>query len=137
MMVFLSVITVTLAAIVAITAVGQYRNSRNQIRLALFEKRYSVYEKIGFFTSQVLQEGDAEHENTITFLQDTKAIPFLFANDPEVIAYCDEVYQIAIKLRSANTSMNSDAQAQLFDEFRMQSEKKESVFMKYLLLRDD
>lgn len=78
MLMSLTIITTTVAILVAIITFGQWLNARNQLKLALFEKCYAVYENIASYLAETLQNGRIAVETGVQFLRDTKKHIFYF-----------------------------------------------------------
>ncbi len=94
----LSIITATVAVIVAIIAFGQWLNSRNQLKLSLFEKRYAIYEKVASYLAEALQNGRIAVGADIEFLRDTKRVHFLFSGDPVIKSLISDIYKKSVEL---------------------------------------
>ena len=100
MMFELTVLTVTIAAIVAIVTYGQWSTARNQLKLSLFEKRYETYEKMTGFVAEILTTDRVAPGADIEFLRETKRAHFLFSGDERVEKLISEIYSNAVNLHT-------------------------------------
>ncbi len=144
MLMSLSIITATVAIIVAIITFGQWLNGRNQLKLALFEKRYAAYEKISSYLASTLQNGRVEIGADIQFLRDTKRAYYLFAADPEIKALISAIYKKSVSLHALQEeqksfsgdelSSNIEKQRVIKEWFESSLNNMEALFEKYLKL---
>lgn len=140
----LSIITATVAIIIAIITFGQWVNSRNQLKLALFEKRYAIYEKVASYLAEALQNGRVEKGADIQFLRDTKRAHFLFSADPTIKALISDIYKESVSLhtlqleqqevRGEVLSKNLEKQRVIKDWFESSLNNLESMFDEYIKL---
>lgn len=144
MLMSLTIITTTVAILVAIITFGQWLNARNQLKLALFEKRYAVYEKIASYLAETLQNGRIESGADIQFLRNTKKAHFLFSADPAIEALISEIYRKSVLLHSLDTeanaisgeerSANLKKQSAITEWFKYSLDNLEGIFDEYIKL---
>ncbi|MBQ0759928.1 MAG: hypothetical protein KBT72_09750 [Zhongshania sp.] len=141
----IEILTITLAVIVAIITFGQWQTSREAQKLALFEMRYEVYEKITGFIARILIDGTVESRADQDFLRDTKNAYFLFSGDVKVSALISEIYKKAIDLHCLEALQDSLPDEERFRNIEKQGDIKiwmsstlssmEMYFEKHLLLK--
>jgi hypothetical protein len=127
----LTIITTTVAILVAIITFGQWLNARNQLKLALFEKRYAVYEKIASYLAVTLQNGRVTVGSDVQFLRDTKRAHFLFSADKAIESFISEVYKKSVSLHCLDQELETTSGQDRKDNLEKQSEITE--WFKYSL----
>ena len=121
----LAIITTTVAILVAIITFGQWLNARNQLKLALFEKRYAVYEKIASYLAETLQNGRVAVGADVQFLRDTKKAHFLFSADPTIELLISEIYKKSVSLHCLDQELETTSGDERKSNIKKQSEIKE------------
>ncbi len=144
MLMNLTIITTTVAILVAIITFGQWLNARNQLKLALFEKRYAVYEKIAAYLAETLQNGRVGVEADVQFLRDTKKAHFLFSADPAIETLISEIYRKSVSLHCLAQELDSTTgderktnikkQSEITKWFKSTLDNLETVFDEYIKL---
>lgn len=142
----LGILTVTIAAIVAIITFGQWQSARMKLRYELFEKRYGVYEKITGFLASVAITGRVEAGAEVTLLQETKRAHFLFSGDADIKQLISRIYGNAVdlwalqaeleNLNGDSRSQNIQRQREIKDALESELHSAEAQFEKYLLLKE-
>src|SRR5437868_3755403 len=82
-----ALLTPVVAVIAVLIAVFQYRLENLKWRLALFDKRYPVYDRTMDYIAFVVREGKMTMERLVQFLRESKDKEFLFG--PEVHSFLD------------------------------------------------
>lgn len=65
--------------------------ARERLKHDLYEKRFSVFEKVMKFIARVVQTGRCETDDLLQLKRDTSEVPFLFESD--VSNYIDCLYK--------------------------------------------
>lgn len=84
-------------------AIFQYRLERQRWKLALFDKRYPIFDHTMAFVAGVVSGGTAKDTNLNAFLRDTKDGALLFG--PDVSNYLRMLYSKAVDLRTHTAVM--------------------------------
>ena len=142
----LGILTVTIAAIVAIITFGQWQSARMKLRHDLFEKRYEVYEKITSFLANVAISGRVEPGAEVILLQETKRAHFLFSGDAAIKQMISRIYKHAVELwalqaeleslNGHSRSRNIQRQSEIKDALQSELNSAEGQFEKHLLLKE-
>jgi hypothetical protein len=91
-------LTPLIAIVTTMIAIFQYRLERQRWRLALFDKRYPIFERTMEFVAGIVSAGTVTNVSTNQFLRDTKDAALLFG--PDVAAYLKTIYSKAVELRT-------------------------------------
>ena len=135
MPVLAALLTPTIAAVAVLIAYEQFVINRRQYRLALFEKRYAIFNATAKFIAVILQEANISVRQCIQLLQDTRDSEFLFGKD--VTEFIDEVYKKAVALH-AHMAMGADHAQQGHDInewFAGKIAEARTIFGRYLDFR--
>src|SRR5437879_2462811 len=81
MPVLAALLTPTIAAIAVLIAYEQFVVNHRQYRLALFEKRWTIFNAVAKFIAGILQEANITMPQCIKLLQDTRDHEFLFGSE--------------------------------------------------------
>lgn len=84
----------------------QNENSRLQVNLGLYDKRYRIYNEVKLFISEIVRDGGNEYKRILTFHRETSETLFLFKE--EVCEYMVKVSKNADKLNDLNKKLNYD-----------------------------
>ena len=135
MPVLAALLTPTIAAVAVLIAYEQFVINRRQYRLALFEKRYAIFNATAKFIALILQQANVSVQECIQFLQDTRDDQFLFGQ--EVADFIKEVYEHATALHAHMAMGAAHAQqAQDVNEwFAGKIDEARKIFGKYLDFR--
>jgi len=143
-------IEIIIAIFLAYIAYQNYRinsdNSKVQkdnLRLALFERRYLIYEGIKEFITLVLREGKVDYDSIATLGVKTRDAEFLFGS--EVKGYINNLRDKGFKLKSCDRKLSdrilpigdernklAEEEEQLLIWFGNQHEEVMGIFRKYL-----
>jgi hypothetical protein len=93
-----ALLTPVVAVVAVLIAIFQYRLESLKWRLALFDKRYPVYERTMDYISFVVREARMTNERLFQFLRESKDKEFLFGN--EVHSFLAELYKKGVDLRT-------------------------------------
>ncbi len=137
----LDLVTILIAIITASILYQQHKVNRDNLRLALFDKRHRIFRAYMDYVSLILQEGCPTHEKLLEWWSSTRDSVFLF--DGRVEEYFDKVYHDSIgmmrieralkSVNDANTETRLEEKKQLYCEwFQKQIVESRKVFAKYL-----
>lgn len=139
-----AITTAAVAILVAIITWRQWATNRARLKHELFDRRYTIYEKIAAFLSEVLQAGRVPSGREQEFLRETKGAFFVFDGDTEVKNLVTEIYKHAVHLRALdaeleglsgnNRTANIEKQREIKDWFEVTLGSLEERFEKYLRL---
>ena len=88
--------TLIIGGIVAYVAVQQHKTSRDNYRLNLYDRRFSVYEGAKNFISHVVQKADVGNAELLEFQRVTHEAVFMFDND--IFEYLKLLYDNGVEL---------------------------------------
>ena len=108
----------------------------------MFDKRYALYEKIGFYISEILISGTVKAGSDIEFLRDTKAAVLLF--DSKIEQLISKIYQKSVELHCYEAELDAltgddrkasiKKQSEIKDWLKEQLTTMPSMFKEYLHL---
>ena len=127
--------TPLIAIIATYIAWEQFSINRRQYRLALFEKRYAIFNATAKFIASILQEANVTIPQCIQLLQDTRDSNFLFEQDAN--NFINEVYQQATALH-AHMAMGAEHAQQghdVMEWFAGRIAEARTIFGRYLDFR--
>jgi hypothetical protein len=127
--------TPIIAIIATYVACAQYAINRRQYRLALFEKRWTIFNATAKFIAGILQEANVTIPQCIQLLQDTRDSNFLFEQDAN--DFINEVYQQATALH-AHMAMGAEHAQQghdVMEWFAGKIAEARTIFGRYLDFR--
>lgn len=138
-----ALLTPTIAGFGIYIAYQQGVINKNRLKHELFEKRYAIYEKIGFYISEILISGTVKAGSDIEFLRDTKASALLF--DSRIEKLVSQIYQKSVELHCLETELdaltsdvsrkeNVRKQSEINDWLKEQLSSMPSLFEEYLHL---
>lgn len=128
---FLSAALTPLIALIAIyIAWQQHKTNKNTYRLALYDRRFKVYEGLKKILIIATSKGDVPLDAVSQFEADTSEAVFLF--DSDVLQYVKTVRHRAIDLRAANDQLHEQDLPVGEERSRMARHKSELLawFMK-------
>ena len=135
-------LTLILGIIATCVLVSQYRLQRQQVKLAVFDKRYAVYEATRKYLEIITQYGEATKEQTDEFLRNADAKDFLFESD--VQDFLKELLKKGGELSRIGASLKAEAKerdklvkqrSELVKWAAKQFEVSIEAFGKYLKMR--
>lgn len=88
----------------------QQKTNRNHFRLALLEKRLTVFNGAGNLIATVMTNARIGPDGLGKFLVDTREAAFLFG--PDITAYLDELYGKAADVHAFEDAVNEEDRAQ-------------------------
>ena len=97
-------LTPVIAVLVVHIAWQQHKTSRDNLRLALYEKRFRVYAGLNDLITAVIREADVSLEDLRKLDAATNERVFLFGND--IDKYIQEVRKKAVRLRHVNKQLH-------------------------------
>jgi hypothetical protein len=100
---FWKLVTVALAAFVAYVEYRQYRLGHEKLKLALFEKRFSVFAGARKLLSQILTGANVTLEQLFEYRASIAEASFLFGE--ELTDYLEKIYKKALDLRYLHEKM--------------------------------
>ena len=137
-----ALLTPVIAIVAAYVAWQQLKTNRRKLKLDLFEKRYTVFEKIGEFIGSILTSGRVQKGRDIQFLVDTKAVGLLFG--AEISQFVSDIYRKAVHLHALEAELqgstgeartsNIKEQREIKDWYSKAIEGLEVRFSEYLKL---
>jgi hypothetical protein len=107
--VFSGLLTPVLAVIASIILVKQYRVEKNRWRLALYDKRYAVYEAAMSFIAGIVRTGTATNEALFEYLRACRDKEFLFGS--KVQELLGNIYNKANEIVTADSLLKSNLPA--------------------------
>ncbi len=99
-------LTPVIAISTVIIAYRQYRTSSDNLRLALFDRRYKVYRGVMDFLGSVVTDFSVKHEDLGKFYSETDQKRFVFGRD--IQEYLKEIREKAVELRRINGRLSLD-----------------------------
>lgn len=96
-----ALLTVAIAAMVAIVTWRQWHTDRARLKQDLFDRRYVNYEKIAAFPAILMMEGRVCEGADRQFLRETKLAYFAFGCNEAVKNVVDRLYSISVNLIAA------------------------------------
>ncbi len=138
-------LTIIISIIVTYIAYQQHRVEKDEVRLALYEKRFLVYQSVVAFLNIILINANVKNDELNQFYTKTAESNFLFGN--EVSDYLTDMKKKAIRIMWLNerlkTAPISDERNKLVKEdselvewFNNQFEETTKLFRKYLSLEN-
>ncbi len=139
-------ILVSVAGLVATLYIAfrQYRTTRDEQKLKLYDRRLQIYQHSCDYVAEVIQNGEVEYPRSIEFLRATRESAFLFNED--IPTYLRELYKAGVDLQLVATKLNpqlpvgeersklSEEQGRLRKYFGEQAVELPERFKKYLNL---
>jgi len=115
----------------------QWRTNKARLKHELFDRRFSIFEKIGGFLSEVLRFGEISNKRIDKFLQETKCAYFAFGCDENIKTLVNNIYEKACKLHAlqAVKKNNHTKEQRIKNWFSGTLNSLESTFEKYLKLK--
>jgi hypothetical protein len=125
-------------------AYRQYRTTRDEQKLKLYDRRLQIYQHSCDYVAEIIQNGDVEYPRSIEFLRATRESTFLFNED--IPTYLRELYKAGIDLQLVASRLNpqlpageeryklAEQQGQLRKYFGEQAVALPERFKKYLNL---
>lgn len=108
------VLAASLTPVIALLAVyiawQQHKTNKDQLRLALFERRLKVFDSTGELIATVLRQGKIANDELMNFLYDTRENEFLFG--PDIAAYLHELYGKASDVYSLEEATDEESKKQ-------------------------
>jgi hypothetical protein len=137
--------TIILGTIATYAAVQQWRTTRNQFRLAFYDRRFAVYMATGELAVKIVKAAEVSVEEVFNFAVKTKEASFIFGEDIE--RYCDEMRDKAMKLAKTgnlNRVFNSEKDRneslhvsnEIIQWFNTEIDQLPRRFKPYLRIRD-
>ena len=137
-----ALLTPVIAVVAAYVAWQQMKTNRRKLKLDLFDRRYTVFEKIGEFIGSILTSGKVQQGKEFQFLVDTKAAGLLFGED--ISQFVSEIYRKAVHLHALDAELegstgdartkNIQAQREIKDWYGTALEGLQARFAEYLKL---
>ena len=139
-----AVLTVVIAAMVTVITWRQWRTDQARLKHELFDRRYSIYEKIEVFPATIMTEGKVGEGADRLFLRETKLAYFAFGCDEAVKNVVNRLYSISVDLLAAEEvfkglegserTANLKSKNKLKQELAQILESLPIIFTKYLRL---
>jgi hypothetical protein len=124
-------LTIFIAAAAVYIAYQQYATNRRQLRLALFEKRLTVYEAVWMLLVGAAFDKSFDYPELMKLKGYAKDHQFLFGK--EVSDYIDEIYKKVENVRPATPPAEEpESVATLREWFAAQEEIARAKFFKYM-----
>ena len=79
-------------------AYSQYRATRDEQKLKLYERRLQVYLHVSDYIAGAMRDADVDHARSVEMLQKTRESTFLFGE--EMRSYLLEIYQAGVDLHA-------------------------------------
>ena len=98
-----ALLTPLVAIVAAYIAWQQWSTNRRKLKLDLFDRRYTVYEKIGEFIGSILTSGRVQEGKELQLMVDTKTTKFLFGE--EISQFVSDVYRQAVHLHALDAEL--------------------------------
>ncbi len=137
-----TVATLSIASVVAYFVARQYKISRDQLRLALFDKRHVLYLKLEEALQGLLRGDEVSMDEIMNVAWIKHDVYFLFGED--VVNYLDTMYTKVIECRKIKIQMEfrkgddlielMNAETDLLTWFSEQLEYSQKLFSRYLKL---
>ena len=118
--------TGAVAVLVAVITWRQWVTNRARLKHELFDRRFTIYEKITSFLGEMLQ-GPLPIGRDAQFLRETKQAFFVFNCDPKVKSLISEVYSHAVDLHAAEAELDGLTGAERTANIRKQRELKDWI----------
>jgi hypothetical protein len=131
-----ALLTPVIALLAAYIAFQQYKTNKNQLRLALFEKRLKVFNSAGELIGTVLREAKIELADLKKFLWETRESDFLFGAD--ITEYLHKLYGKASDLYALKDLPPEEIhrQTEVLLWFSGQGEELKKKFGMYMAFKD-
>ncbi len=126
-----------IAGVTAYIAWQQYKNNKNQFRLALLDRRSKVFNATGELIATVLSEGKVANRDLTKFLWETRETEFLFGSD--IAAYLHELYGKAAEIYGLENAVDEEPRKQRVRAlmwFSGQGDEAKKKFGEYMAFRD-
>jgi hypothetical protein len=134
---FSAFLTPLIAVIATYIAWQQYMTNKNQLRLALFERRLEIFDSTGELIATVLQQGKIEDGDLMKFLRKTREDEFLFG--PDIASYLHELYGKAVDIYSLEGALDEEPRKQrvaALKWFSGQGDEAKRKFGRYLAFKE-
>jgi hypothetical protein len=139
--IFAAFLTPTIAVVTTIILVSQYRLEKMRWRLALYDKRYLVYQKTMQFLSEIYAKANVTNDELFAFLHDVRDKDLLFGKDVQELL--EQIYLKAVDLNSIESELKHlpkgellnnrvKDSSQLFKWFRSQRNACKEIIGDYL-----
>jgi hypothetical protein len=115
----MNILTAMIAVITVSILVLQYRLERSRWRLALYDKRYPIFNNTMVYITDVIKAADVTTERNMQFLRETKSQELLFG--PEVATFLTSLYKKGVELSTTTT---------IADAPRIDEEKRKKLIEK-------
>jgi hypothetical protein len=150
-----SIIDISSAALSPIVAISlalitynQFQLQKNEHRLALYDRRFMVFQEVMLYLSIIMSEGSIDLERLMNLLRKTNQASFLF--DDHINEYIQELYNKGLGLIETERYLHGSNSLPIGEERNMWAEKNSEylkyfgnqfdrsrkVFSKYLKFRD-
>ena len=113
---FSDFLTPAIAIIATYIAIQQYRTNKTKLKLALFDKRFQVWQGVKDYLDSAIRDFDVSTEDIFKFKHQTRDAFFLFGNEVEL--YITKLISNGAELRKLNKD---------YEKLRRQGEKSEEV----------
>lgn len=130
-------LTLVIAGGVGYVAFAQYAINRRQYRLALFEKRFAIYNAVAERCADVVRTARSTAEENIAFIQATRDETFLFG--PEIHQFIDEIWKRGNDLYALQAMVPREPaqETPIVLWFNDQLREARKIFFKYIDFTDD
>jgi hypothetical protein len=139
-------ILISMAGLIATLYIAfrQYRTTRDEQKLKLYDKRLQVYQHSCDYVAEIIQNGDVEYPRSIELIRATRESVFLF--DDDIPTYLGELYKAGLDLHAATLKLNpqlptgterselAEEKKRLLNYFGDQSVELPKRFKKYINL---
>jgi len=138
--IYQSILTIIITLIVAWITYQQYKTDRRNVNLAIYEKRYRVYDSVMRLIAKIVGEAQITIEDIRNYTSSKIEADFLF--DKDIIEHLDLIYKQAIAFDKYNKSIKIDdgekrniaidKKSELLQWFAYTMEPTKKLFSKYL-----
>lgn len=84
-------------------AYRQYRTTRDEQKLKLYERRLQIYLHVSEYISLAVRDADIDHARSVEMLQKTRESIFLFGD--ETHSYLFEIYKAGVELNVKSSEL--------------------------------
>lgn len=126
-----TLLTPTIAGIVAYVAVQQWRVNKRQARLALFDKRLAIFHSTMELIAAVVRDANVDVDALFKFSFETREHEFLFGSDMR--EYMDQLWKKGLELHMHGATREEPAKiTELTVWFHKQGTEAAQKFKKYM-----
>ncbi|MGH7800255.1 MAG: hypothetical protein ACREOW_06435 [Thermodesulfobacteriota bacterium] len=140
-----TLLTPAIAVITVLILVFQYKLAKQQWKLSLYDKRYSVFLTTMSFISNILIDAPVSKEDLLKFARESKEREFLFGDDVQKLL--NEIHEKASSLRTTREASDKlpegdertelkTREGELHDWFNKQFDISKKIFRSYLLIKE-